>query len=382
MHNLGFSSAFDGGNGRLVRYDATSHSVDIEISPDPGGETQPFLQWFYFRLWGAPGTVLTLRLINAGQAAYPKGWIDYPVRLRHGQQDWHCQPTRYEDGVLSWTGTLTGGWLECAYFVPYPQPRLDNLLAWASRQGAERLHLATTAQGRPLEGLRAGKAGAPPLWIIARQHPGETMASWAAEGFLRALFDPSRDSSRRLLAEAELFVVPNMNPDGAVAGFLRTNSSGTNLNRAWQNPDPLAAPEVAGVWQAMRKSGVARFLDLHGDEALPYVFTAGCEGVPGFGEGPEGQAWAQRQQAFRDALETINPAYQQRFGYPVAPRGRGNLTMATAAVAHRFHCPAFTLEMPFKDDQNAPDPDVGWSPQRSQGLGADLVSALYATLYA
>ena len=76
----------------------------------------------------------------------------------------------------------------------------------------------------------------------------------------------------------------------------------------------LSAPEVAGVWRAMAKSGVALFLDLHGDEALPYVFTAGCEGVPGSGMARRG--WAYRQQRFRDRLEALNPAYQQRFGIP------------------------------------------------------------------
>ena len=58
----------------------------------------------------------------------------------------------------------------------------------------------------------------------------------------------------------------------------------------------------------MAKSGVALFLDLHGDEALPYVFTAGCEGVPGFGDGEAGALWAYRQQRFRDRLEALNPA--------------------------------------------------------------------------
>ena len=132
----------------------------------------------------------------------------------------------------------------------------------------------------------------------------------------------------------------------------------------------------------MANSGVALFLDLHGDEELPYVFTAGCEGVPGFGDGEDGARWAARQQRFRDYLEALNPAYQQRYGYPVAPPGRANLTMATAAVAHRFHCPAFTLEMPFKDDRNHPDPVEGWSPARSRALGADLLPAILQTFEA
>ena len=38
---------------------------------------------------------------------------------------------------------------------------------------------------------------------------------------------------QELLAKATFHVVPNMNPDGSVRGYLRTNSSGANLNREW-----------------------------------------------------------------------------------------------------------------------------------------------------
>ena len=382
MAELHFSSAFPGGNGQLQAWCPEAATVDVEITPDPGGEAKPFLQWFYFRLWGTAGQRVKVRLVNAGDAAYPRGWDDYAVLLRHGAQGWHRHPTTYAGGVLSWEAPLEGGWVDCAYFVPHDQPALDDLLAWASAQGAARHCWAVSCDGRPVEGLRVGKAGGTPIWVIARQHPGETMASWASEGLIRALLDPTRDSSQRLRETFEVHIVPNMNPDGAARGYLRTNAAGTNLNRAWQDPEGLSAPEVAGVWRAMAKSGVALFLDLHGDEALPYVFTAGCEGVPGFGDGEAGALWAYRQQRFRDRLEALNPAYQQRFGYPVAPPGRANLTMATAAVAHRFHCPAFTLEMPFKDDRNHPDPVEGWSPARSQALGADLLPAMLQTFEA
>ena len=52
------------------------------------------------------------------------------------------------------------------------------------------------------------------------------------------------------------------------------------------------------------------------------------------------------------------------------------MTMCTNAVAHRFQCPAYTLEMPFKDNANAPDLEVGWSPKRCAKLGASAVEAL------
>jgi murein tripeptide amidase MpaA len=38
--------------------------------------------------------------------------------------------------------------------------------------------------------------------------------------------------------------------------------------------------------------------------------------------------------------------------------------------------------MPFKDDRNHPDPEEGWSPARSQALGADLLPAILQTFEA
>ena len=55
------------------------------------------------------------------------------------------------------------------------------------------------------------------VWLIARQHPGETMAEWFVEGLLERLLDQADAVSRTLLQQCVFYVVPNMNPDGAVA---------------------------------------------------------------------------------------------------------------------------------------------------------------------
>ena len=66
------SSAFDAGNIRVVKQDGDS--VDLEIVKD---HMSDFYQWFYFRLAGAAGREVTLRIINCAGSAYPHGWPDY-----------------------------------------------------------------------------------------------------------------------------------------------------------------------------------------------------------------------------------------------------------------------------------------------------------------
>ena len=66
-------------------------------------------------------------------------------------------------------------------------------------------------------------------------------------------------------------------------------------------------------------------------------------------------------------------------GYPVAPAGKGNLSMSTNQLAERFverSCVSMTLEMPFKDHDSAADPHQGWIPERSKQLGRDCLGAL------
>ena len=58
------------------------------------------------------------------------------------------------------------------------------------------------------------------MWVIARQHPGESMAEWFMEGFLEELTDVHNAFSARALRHAVFYVVPNINPDGSVRGPL------------------------------------------------------------------------------------------------------------------------------------------------------------------
>ena len=79
---------------------------------------------------------------------------------------------------------------------------------------------------------------------------------------------------------------------------------------------------------------------------------------------------------FASAYERANPDLQREHGYPIDEPGKANMTMCTNAVADRYQCPAYTLEMPFKDNANAPDPMFGWSAERSAHLGASGLAAL------
>ena len=177
--------------------------------------------------------------------------------------------------------------------------------------------------------------------------------------------------ARRIREKAVLYIVPNMNPDGAIRGNLRTNAAGANLNREWRDPSAERSPEVLLVRRAMEASGVELFLDIHGDEALPYVFFSTAEEVPGFSD--EQRA---RQARFVEAFAAASPDFQTEHGYAVGRFQDELLTLASKWVAHRFGCVSLTLEMPFKDNANLPDGIAGWSGERSMRLGAAMLAPI------
>ena len=361
-------SYFDSGNIEVVNV-LDSHTAELRIKKDAGDE---HMQWFYFRVDGACDEPCTLKIINAGDASYPNAWDGYRVCTSVDRKTWTRVDTDFKDGVLTIAHQPEGQMQWYAYFAPHTHEQHLDLLAECQLSDLATLdRLGATVDGRDLHRLVVG-TGPLKFWVIARQHPGESMASWWMEGFLARLLDPSDALARRLRDMVTMHVVPHMNPDGAIRGHLRCNAAGANLNREWAEPSVERSPEVYFTRQAMDESGVDFCLDVHGDEELPYNFLSGSEGIAGYSE----SRLPELCEVFASAYEKANPDLQREYGYPVAAPGKANLTMCTNAVANRFQCPAYTLEMPFKDNANAPDPMFGWSPERSAQLGASSLDAL------
>ena len=366
------SSNFDAGAISVI--DSTdSQNIRLALR---GDNAASFSQWFYFRLQGAAYQPCRIRIENAGQSSYPEGWEDYQATASYDRSNWFRVPTHYEDGVLTIEHTPLAGSVYYAYFEPYSHEQHLNLLGDAQGSGLCQIDdLGSTAQGRDINLLTIGHQAASDLkiWIIARQHPGESMAEWFAEGLLSRLLDHQDPTARALLDCATFYIVPNMNPDGAALGNQRTNAAGADLNREWQNPSPERSPEVYAVRQKMHETGVDLFLDIHGEEALPYVFAAGCEGNPSYDA-----RLAALEAAFKTALRQASPDFQDEHGYPETAPGQANLAIAKSYVGETFGCLSYTLEMPFKDNINLPDDDFGWNGQRSLRLGEAILSAILA----
>ena len=364
---LSVSSAFDGGNIRLVSIDGDH--LDLEIVKDHQSD---FYQWFYFRVTGGAGRDLKLRLTNCAGSAYPHGWDDYRACMSYDREEWTRVDTSFEGGVLTVRLTPSSDSVWIAYFAPYTMERHHDLVASVAAQpGVEYRSLGQTLDGQELDYFRL-PGGPLQAWLYARQHPGETMAEWWMEGALERLLDEADPVVRKLRERFTFHIVPNMNPDGSKRGHLRTNAVGVNLNREWHAPSAERSPEVLYVRDEMDKTGVDFAMDVHGDEAIPHVFLAGFEGIPSL-QPRQTTLYAR----YQDALVARTPDFQKAHGYATAGVGKANLSMSTNQLAERFGCVAMTLEMPFKDNDDLPDAEFGWSPERSKTLGRDCLAALH-----
>jgi hypothetical protein len=427
-------SHLDGGNvevlGAALAPDGATVDVALSIVPDPFCETdgRAHFMWFNFRVAGCRGVPLRMRLVNAGEGSFPGGWRGYQAMASYDAERWfRVDGTSYDDGSgeLRIEITPESDYVALAYFAPYTLDQLDRMLARTAAQPGVALRVVgETLDGHDLPVLtfggggddapEKGRGGTPSelkqaekkkekkqIWLVCRQHPGETQASWFAQGLADALTDRHNPKARALLRSADVHLAPNACPDGTSRGHLRTNAAGSNLNREWRHargelPDADRAPEAHFLTRAMDASPPDLLIDVHGDEALPHVFIAGAEGVPGFyadAEGTDaGTPLGRAQGALVDALLRHVACFQTKKGYAKDAANGADMRILSNAASARYGSLAVTLEMPFKRLRlpagalvpggtaavSAADEDAfeEFGPEMCARVGRDMVGAL------
>lgn len=368
------SANFDGGNILVNEIQENERLVKFSLkirADEPEGQ---FKQWFYFRVSGVKGKTCRWIIENAAECFSPEGWTDYQACASYDRINWFRVSTSFDGERLMIDHKPDFDNIVFAYFAPFSyEQHLSMVMKAQQTPSCNHSYVGKTVEGRHMDLLTIGENSVfkKKIWIIARQHPGESMASWFMKGFLERITDSSDPASIKLLKKAVFYLVPYMNIDGGMNGNLRTNKAGQDLNRAWKEPSEERSPEVYYVRQMMEQTGVDLSLDIHGDEELPYCFASRIDGIPSFNE-----TLANIQKLFTESWATVNPDFQNKHGYPVDKPGAANLAIGSKYIANFFKCLSLTIEMPFKDNADLPDPVYGWSPRRSEKLGASLINAL------
>eukprot|EP00040_Diaphanoeca_grandis_P014807 m.75240 g.75240 ORF g.75240 m.75240 type:complete len:452 (-) comp24758_c0_seq1:336-1691(-) len=391
MANVVVSSNFDGGNINVVKVDAVGECdvhAELKMRSEPyteGTDKRTHSQWFYFKAANIANKNCVFNITNAGESSFPPAWPGTYAVASYDNATWFRTKTTYVDGCLAvHVAASDKAIVWVSYFAPYSYDQHQALIGRCQSardvQGSPLCHvevIGSSLQGRDIEMIRIGN-GERKCWFIARQHPGESMAEWWADGFLNRLLDPLDDMAKAIRKLCTIHVVPNMNPDGAILGHLRTNATGANLNREWANtgdyeaPTLQRSPEVFHVLKKLDEIGCDFFVDVHGDEELPHIFFAPEVGAPNWND--------RKAELYRCLCESqlrAFPAFQVEHGYGTDKLGEANLAICGAQITQRFDCLAVTLEMPYKDTFKQQDAVYGWSAPRCQKLGASMLDTMY-----
>ncbi len=362
------NSEFYGGAIEIIEADR-ANNIQVNIPKDNKACTR---QWFYFAVETNQPEAHYIDVKNAGDVTFSNAWQGYKVFASYDNQHWFTLPTQFDGQSLTFGHESTSTKTYYAYFVPYSLERQTSLEAeLVNHQDINIDAITTTANGNRVNLLSIGEINPDKknVWIIARQHPGESMAQWVVEGIVRSLSDVEHFDA--LLKQVNLYVVMNMNPDGSQIGNHRTNAVGQNLNRCWSAPSMESCPEVYAVQQAMKKRGVDFFIDIHGDETIPYNF------MMTYGNEIEGNK-------FKQLLAEKEPRFQLKYDYATynnscssscGPATCGSGQTATSYVAQHFDATSLLLEASFKPLENRPSSEV-WEKQSCIALGHSIAKSL------
>jgi hypothetical protein len=225
--------------------------------------------------------------------------------------------------LVIWHLDQPGDLLEVATCYPYGQPELESLTSesqgyWVveeigvSESGRSLLRLSNYRQLDSLE--------RPGLFLMARQHSGETPGSWVLDGFLREI--------AKLGSGAPLvWAIPLANIDGVEEGRYGKDDHPYDLNRAWGVP-PLRHEVL--VYKRDMKNWIRRCEPLMG---LDFHAPGMCESSGIYSFLPHPGKWAQINAAASASALVLGQALGE---YAADPFGR------VAEYKSRWDTPGFS----------------------------------------
>ena len=95
-HPIRVDAAFDSGN--IAVLDIAGAEARLAIRRDHQSE---FFQWFHFRVSGAAGRELTLRIVNLAESAYPGGWPGYRACVSEDRDYWGRAASSFDRSGVS-----------------------------------------------------------------------------------------------------------------------------------------------------------------------------------------------------------------------------------------------------------------------------------------
>jgi len=270
------SCNFDSGNiihkkTKTIK-DKNIFTLEIKKDPYPKSVKKKYQNWYYFKVENAKGKKCKFIIDNL--VNIDNDWKGHSVVFTYNHKTFTRHPTELKNNTLSWEFTPKKNKVYFSYYVPYCLSRNYKLTSKLSKRSCvKKSILGESPLKNKIEVLKFGK-GDKNIFMIVRQHPGETIGSWMFEGFISAFFSPRSTKMRdKLINKFTFHIFPLANPDGVALGHWYTQSHGHNCNRQWHI---TKCPEVKMLRNYIEKQGNGcLYIDLHGDEGCKKHFITG-----------------------------------------------------------------------------------------------------------
>lgn len=342
------------GNVTDVEIDQAGAVPEVRFAAHPHGG--PEACWFAFRLTcDRPGPVRLILKHPQNLLGAKPGPNIRPV-YRHGRQErpeteeggWRrldgAEVIELPDGraQLAWTIENAAPHVDVAACYPYGPADVEALVAqtegyWVSET------IGVSQQGRAMVRLRNGPGTEvevekkPSIYVIARQHSGETPGSWVLDGFLRRLAEMH-------CGELLVWAVPLTNIDGVVQGDYGKDNFPYDLNRAWGHPPMRHETLVMQRDYALlsRRSLAAMLIDFHAPG------LADSKGIYAFGLDYDDTPRRELQRSVIGRIgQELGPLADEHFEHRATYASRWETPWAAEFVKARGQV-GFSIETPYQ----------------------------------
>lgn len=303
---------------------------------------------------------ITVSVDDAATSQYSRAWAYHRPWARVDGIWQRLDEATYVNGRLRFRAPTSGTNVEVAWYPSYDVEHLNHFL----EHEVSRPDVSITRSDDGHVIVSMGKVGAPTVFVIARQHPGETIGSFVLEGFIRnVLADP------HALQHLRFVVIPMVNLEGVLSGLHRHDTKGRDLNRSWKSiPGP---EELRAIKTALQQAeDLFAFVDIHGDEVTKWSFINYRIGIVD-------QAREKHYRRILRALASDDPVvhviktqpFHKRFAKALIRQRKlirpGAMT-ANEFVSRKFHTLSLTIEPSVHD----------LTPEGAQFLGASIAHAI------
>ena len=281
------SSDFESGNIKVIKNEP--NNILLEKNHEPYlpntkkimktySYQNKYENWFYFKVANIKElTTFTIQNISN----FENCWSGYNVCYSYDNKTWNRLETHIINkditpadtdwkerkahketiSTIKWIITPEKSIIWFAYYVPYPFSKSEKLFKTAEIIGH-------STDKKPILMKRFGY-GPKKIWLVAGQHPGETINSWILEGFIKRMLERKSE----LFPKYTFYIIPKANPDGSARGHWYITASGINMNRDWIAKN---SPEVRAIKNKLTEYGFDLVFDIHGDEGTKnHFFTYG-----------------------------------------------------------------------------------------------------------